>query len=365
MGVIVTSYHLRGNLASTVQPESISYEIHLDALSPPIPATPLFSSPETDVLILYAPMDGKTIGILKRADRKTANIRLAKTPIYAISYASGYGFSKTPGVITSWTGLINPIFPAWTTNVSYGAGQSGSPVVLDDGRVIGIVKGADAQGAAIGIIVPILFIPPQFWEPDSTVQASLAALPDTNDSTQVVVSTTVLSAAPRRVVDSVVLRRDPCDASSRVSMHVATNPGWSIEAASVALSQRSFKGKSLRAGVENLDSTSFDVVADMESAGTCNSVLGQGVAAGEPAIYEAELSYREAPLTAAPRQVIVAEAAAIRGVQLPVGSSSRPLEFALRAADGTLTPFTPSKSELRVSGGQAILDVGRAASAHQ
>lgn len=366
MGVIVTSYHLRGDLPQSVQPESISYEVHLDALSPPIPATKLFESPETDVLVLYAPVDGKPIGVLKRADRKSAKIDLAKTPVYAVSYASGYNFSMTPGVITSWSGPINPVFPAWTTNVSYASGQSGSPLVLEDGRVIAIVKGADAQGATIGIVVPILFIPPQFWESDTTIQNELAALPpDGSDPTSVVVSKVVVSAAPRTVVRTVVLQRAPCDPSAHVTAHFSASPGWSINKASIVLSQRAFKGKSLQYGTENVTSAGFDVAADMESNGTCNAVFGQGVAAGDPAVLEAQVKYKEAPDTPTARRVVVAEAAALTGLKLPVGKDAKQLDFALRAPDGSLKSFTPTKAELRVNGGQAVLDVGRVLSSHQ
>jgi len=112
MGLLVTSYHLREDLGAAVNTGSVKYEVHFDQFSGAVPAKNIYDSPEADILILYVPVSGRVINVLKPADPKSAKLEIAKTPVYAASFAAGYDFSLTPAVITSWSGPVRPLVPA-------------------------------------------------------------------------------------------------------------------------------------------------------------------------------------------------------------------------------------------------------------
>lgn len=330
-----------------------------------MPATEIYSSPAADILILYVPISDQHVNVLK-PDFNKSDIRLAKTPVYAASFAAGYNFSVTPGFVTAFDGPVRPVVvPAWTTNVNYAEGQSGSPLVLEDGRVIAIVKGADAGGAAVGIVVPVMFIPSQYWDPQSTAVQTIASLPEGAKPTRITVSKTVVTSEPRQIVRAFTLTRNACEPQVPNTIHFTATSGSTIDPNSIELTIRSFTGKELRgSSVSNATPAGFDVTADIVPSGMCAPVLPSLVQA-LAARYVAEVRYREQPNGPQPQEVVVAQTAAVPGVDLPVGKSTQGLTFTIQQPTGAKATFVPSGKDLKTIGGQKVLDVAKVLSKTQ
>jgi hypothetical protein len=330
-GVLITSYHLRGNLGAGVPEGTVNFTVHANAFAQGRPAKLLFASPETDIMILQVPVGPTDVKVLVPASKADARLKVASTPVYAAGYPSGYDYNVSAGTITSFTGPIKPVGVGWITSVSYPAGMSGSPVVVSDGRVVAVVKGADEGGTSLGVVVPVYHIPPQYWS--SATPAANAGQQKLPEGARLLVSGTVVSDAPRPVVKSITRTRSPCDRNAEQVIAVQPASGWRVDPGSVVISMRSFIGKSVDSGVRTVAGRT-EAFLTMEPQGTCQRIGDQEFAVGDGATFFGELRYVEVPLAPIARNSTLAIAASGLGkVPLPPGASD--LKAVLELPDGT------------------------------
>jgi len=216
-------------------------------------------------------------------------------------------------------------------------------------------KGADAGGSSTGLVVPVMFIPEQFWEADKNVQEGLEAFASGENQNRIVVSRTTLSSEPVSNSRTVEFSQQPCD-NSKKSLEINSKAGWRIDETSIVLKQRSFIGREALAQVTNVTPAGFKIEARLTPSGTCLNVFGRQTPVGPSALYIAELTFSEIPTTPVPRSSIVAEAANIEGLVLPLGTDDKALTFELETPNGKLTAFNPDKSELKTVRGYKMLE---------
>ena len=353
-GLLVTSDHLRTKLGPTVEPGSIEYRIHFDNFSLPIPARQIFSGPEVDLMLLYAPVGNRPIKILPPVSKNEANIILAKTPVYAISFVPGYPISVTPGVVTSFSGPVQPLIPSWLTNHSFSEGQSGSPIILSDGRVVAIAKASDANNPTIGIVVPVMYVPAQYWENSAAAAATRLVLASTNEPfSRLVISTSRLSSRPKSVAWPIEVSMTPCDDRNNRLSFKAT-PGWMIAPESIKLTTRKFSyGQNLKTEILTPRADGFELNITADGWGTC--VLN--VPVGATTSYQGELSYQEVPVSPTAQNVVLSDSVAVDGLKIPVGTPSDDLRYVLITKDGKQTPVVPKNSDFKGISGARTLDV--------
>jgi hypothetical protein len=359
-GMLVTSHHLIEKLGPTVHEPSIEFTIHFDAMSAAVPARKIYASPEGDVMVLYAPVGSRNVRTLKPARRSAADIRLSTTPVYAAGYAAGYDFSLDPGFVTSWNGPLRPLIPSWLTDHAFSEGQSGSPIVLADGRVVAVAKAADADNVARGIVVPIDFIPTQYWDETESgreVRGQAASLEQEGAVSEIVVMTELRSQRAREVAHPLDVSASPCDPQSR-TIAVPATQGWEIDTDSVVLSAVQVSGGTATAEPILRSPEAIAVKLDLTPSGRCLTVFGQPLPSRQTIRYRATLQYTERPRAAVTQDVVLVEAAALDGVQLPVGEG-RQLRYLVRSPNGALRAFRPRPSDLTRVDGTMVLDVGR------
>jgi S1-C subfamily serine protease len=153
-GFILTSYHL---LDKVVQFAGTNIKVSVslgDPEKPPITAAIVNGLQPLDVLLLKI-----------RATQPLTHVSLGKVDgvnlgdrIYTSGFHGEDPFSSE-GTVSNKFGPLG-IGYLWTVNMSVAAGQSGSPVYLADGTVVGILKGEDTGAAGVGYMVPIDFADP-------------------------------------------------------------------------------------------------------------------------------------------------------------------------------------------------------------
>lgn len=359
-GMLVTSHHLIEKLGPTVHPPSIEFSIHFDATSGAVPARKIWASPEGDVMVLYAPIGDRRVITLRPARRSVANIELRATPIHVAGFAAGYQFDVWPGLVISWNGPIDPLIPSWTTTLPLSEGQSGSPVVLADARVVAVARAADVGNAARGIVVPIDFIPTQYWDDTESgreVRSQAASIDEDSEMSDIVVMTQLRSQRARSVAHPIEEKASPCEPMSRTITVPATD-GWEIDPASISLSSVQVSGGTVRAETALQPSGDIAVKVEFTPTGRCLSVFGKPLPGRQSIHYKATLQYAERPKAAVRHDVVLVEAAALDGIQLPVGEG-RELRYFVRAPNGALQAFRPRPSDLTRVNGVTVLDVGR------
>lgn len=348
-GLLVTSYHVRGGLGGGVLDSTVTYDVHSDAFAQGRPAKLIYASPEADVMVLQVPVNVDETQVLRPVSRVAAKLSVGTTPVYAAGYPSGFNYNLTQGTITSFSGPVQPVDVGWTTNVSYPAGMSGSPLVIADGRVVAIVKGSDAGGGALGVVVPIFHIPQQYWSTAASAN-STSRLPD---GARLLVSGTIVSTAPRAVTKSLTLTRSPCEQNPETVVAVNAAEGWRLDPTSVVVSMRAFVGKSIATEVRS-DAGRTEAVVTMEPPGACQEIGGQQVPVGGSATFFGELKYVETPVAPITREVVLAIASGDLG-RVPIPAAARNLRALLEYPDGRRQALAVVNGDVSRGAGAATL----------
>lgn len=177
-GYLVTSYHLVSDLlAKGVDERTLTYTITVEGLSAhaPLEAVVAWKNDTVDLMVLRARIGSLKIRPLQPDFAARNEIRLTETPVFTGGYPGGYEFVVDKGYVKAFEGPADAAVPAWVTNMTFKEGQSGSPVVTEDGRVVAVVKAIDLDAASIGILVPIRDIPLNYWQSTDAEQAAPAA----------------------------------------------------------------------------------------------------------------------------------------------------------------------------------------------
>jgi hypothetical protein len=363
-GFLVTSNHVRTDLVG-VDDGTITYEIHFGPTSPDVvAAAPVFVNPAADVLVLYAPVGDRDVPILSPGNRTEVSAGITK--IYTVGYPSGYQFSIDEGIVKSFGGLIAPV-PAWTTNLNFKAGQSGSPIILANMHVIAIAKGNDADAASIGLVVPSRLVPDNYWDGTTVANAALVS-GSLEGVTRVSVQGIVPTSRPVKRETEIDLKNDACAGTSTKNYHVSASAGWKIDEASIDVKPVRTVGSSVKYVLTDRDPTGFTVAVELSNVGQCiklPTLLGSAggtIQSGVPAEFQGRATYVEVPDAPTPQLTTFASEAVLGKSQTPLPNLPlSDLQFSLATPQGQVKTFVPVPSELATKAGITYLDAGKAA----
>lgn len=358
-GFLVTSYHLRAELGD-VDERTVTYEVRFGPTSADIyAAAPIHINQAADFMVLYVSVGDRNIETFTLGTR--VGVRPGITPIYTVGYPAGYHYSVDIGVVRSF-GLTEAI-PAWSTNMTFKSGQSGSPIFLENFRVIAIAKGNDAASTSIGLMVPSQMIPTNYWDSSFTPAPNAAKFLSAGDSSslpRIAVQVALDEQAPVTRTATFSLRNELCDTSTSKSHRIAATPGWVIDPASINVEMLSFTGASSRYAVTERDPQGFTVSAEMNNIGKCLKIFGETIPSGVAAQFTGRVTYSEKPQAPALQYQTVSDTTAIGNVLTPLPNVPRDkLKFSLISPSGDVQAFEPTVAELKTRDGVLLLDTGR------
>jgi S1-C subfamily serine protease len=151
-GFILTSYHLLEKVDEKGGADTVRVSASLgDPQAPAVTAAIVNGLKPLDVLLLKI----RTTKPLQHLTLGTAEGLRVGDAIYTSGFHDTEPFSEQ-GTLSNTYGPLG-IGYLWTLNMAVAAGQSGSPVYLSDGKVVGILKGENMGAASVGYMVPIDF----------------------------------------------------------------------------------------------------------------------------------------------------------------------------------------------------------------
>lgn len=355
LGFIVTSAHLRKNLGK-VDEASITYEIYLDRFSAAgIAATSLYLSDPSDLMVLYAPVGGENIKPLSMSRKPISSIKLGETAIFTAGYPDGYGYTVNQGVITAFSGPVHNV-PLWATNLTFKEGQSGSPVYLASGEVIGIVKGVD-RNASIGLFVPAKTIPSNYW--DSGMDAAVVLAATSASAERLVASGTQLAVGPRDRTERAEFVNPPCTVSRRHVQRVLPSQGWAIDPDSVKLRTISIQAQNAEARVDAISAEGFELIVDVENTGKCLEINGIRIAQDIVGKYTGAVTFKERPKDAAEEKYTIAKAILVPGAKIPLGDiNPSNVALTITGPNGSRI-YIPKPGDIIREGGQQVLQIDK------
>lgn len=355
-GFLVTSLHLMRDLG-TVDEETVQYEVRFPPPSTAVfQAAPLFINPAADILVLYASVAHMDVQTLARGDRN--GVIPGSTSIFTMGFPAGYNISFDRGIIKSF-GAISPI-PVWSSNITFKNGQSGSPILLENGKVIAIAKGNDADATSIGLIVPIRLIPADYWDGLSADTAKALQVSETESggkADRVIIEAAAPALSTKITEKRTFLIDKSVPACGSISEHhvIPATAGWKIDPASAEVLLSSVAGGDGQASLQGASSEGLDIATDLKSNG-CIKYFGIATKAGLPARLVATVSYMETRVVSGAEFQTVSVVKAVVPVKVPLPNSGA-LRYSLVSEDGTSKPFTPKLNEISIKDGEKTLDI--------
>ncbi len=306
-GTLVTSYHLLRNLGS-YDPATLKVSIvYGDILSSaPRPAAIEFFDSARDILTLKTPEHPDGFRYLRYSDNAREQIQAGQTKVYTLGFPKGYPSHFTDsGIIKSFDGPPNLHF-LWVTDMEFKDGQSGSPVYLEDGSVIGIVKGIEKDFPKNSFIVPINYV------------KRLTAL-EANLSPSVI---RILARVKGKEVQQRELTRsfqetnNHCANNRDVKWQVQADEGWTIDTASVATKIDSITSNSSFIGITDLSSKGFSLSGVLRNNGECIRLFEQTIAKDGRGWLGVSATYKERKVSDSVQIVPIYKGTALPGIQI-------------------------------------------------
>jgi hypothetical protein len=363
-GYLVTTHHLLDKVVKDqkADPRTVTFQVRF-ANGDSLDASPVNDLPNFDLLVLMAQIGDREVRILKPAFRSSVHIVPGTTKIFTAGFPAGYQFTVDEGIIKNW-GPTGPVVE-WATNLNFKDGQSGSPILLEDNRVIAFAKADDADAATIGLVVPVSVVPQNYWDAlHDNSSASLAATISnsrTGMTPTVLVTTQEKPTASRIIHQSIALDNAACTGPRTRTFQFNASPGWEIKPDTVNLVPTQSTGRA-SASISNLAGNAVDVTVVVGNIGQCVNILGREAFGDQPGRYLGVVSYEEVPTNGAPSHpVTVSELAAAPNVSAPILTTRTPeqLNFELRTNTGETVSFHPTADELKKTKAGLVLDTGK------
>jgi hypothetical protein len=268
-GTVVSSYHVMSTLGTHITSDGVSFSVITGDViaSQQRPASLEYFDAIHDILVLKVPGDWDDVPYFRSAKRP-------------------HDVALT-GIIKAMNGPP-PLSYLWVTDMQFEDAQSGSPVYLEDGSLLGIVKGTEKLFPKNDFFVPVEYL--ENLIPAVLKTATTSAPQQTG---QLQISAAVFTKRTNTVqrVRDVSFSNPPCAPRQLNTIHVAAENGAQIDPTSVVLVDEAKSGST--AVVQNVRSNGFDVSVDLFSQGKCLTVFGKKVANDLPANFSGTVRWAE------------------------------------------------------------------------
>lgn len=339
-GDVLTSQHLiRRWLQQSCDPESLRVEVAEGRDGPWLAAEEIMSNERFDYMVLRVYVDGRTKQYFQRAANPRHDVTKLETPIYTSGFPGNDGYRSFRGLVTDFQGPPTPLnmLWMWRAALSSGDGQSGSPIYLANGQLIGIYRGDDAVREDEVYIVPIQHIAYPLEMPQTTLSLGRVVITQ-RFSSEFSVETTRAAA------------NSSCEPGRRLRWDFAAPEGWVIDPSSFVVTQRARGGNSRVIGTDLAGQDApTNVAVDVRVAnGVGFCALGFR---GDPGLLDVDVSYD----VSRTENVQALEYRAVPGSLLVVGGTDSPVQ-SIDLVDPNGVRHTYSREQL-LSGGPLRLEI--------
>lgn len=288
-GVVATSYHLLTKLGDY---DDATLEVHVvtggENVGVPRAAAPEYFDVRHDVLTLRIAEGASPFPHLTVRGSPRQSITLAATPIYTSGFPEGYPYLSDAGHVRAYNGSPPDLY-LWVTNMEFKPGQSGSPIYLDDGSVIGIVKGSERDSARNTFFVPAQYlerlVPPAAEDTPDAAAAGVVHIVEPTEETR---------SETRWRSRTFAETNAPCADPKPLAWRVTPTEGWRVEVDTIDLEPRRVSpGSQVKKEPHDAGEHGFTIRALLENTGQCLRDGERLVTEDAPGVVEVVAHYRE------------------------------------------------------------------------
>lgn len=325
-GTFVTNHHLISALGS-YERSTLKITVHMgDAYaSEKRPAEIDFRDAMKDLLVLRVRGSfGHSFSHVRPDFAHQADITLAQTPVYTMGFPEGYSYMTGDGKINAFDGPTGHFY-LWVTDMRFKSGQSGSPVYLQDGRIVGVVKGQERGFEQNNFIIPFRYVVRLAGPGYFSVARVTNSTPGGGNKSREDIMTALepeparikvyghvpAPSVERRTVSRIYQGTNlPCRPSEKLTWAVEATEGWMIDTSSIKTTVVQKAAKALFSGIDTVSKKAFALKATLENAGDCvRDPSGRVIDEDVPASLDLGVTYTELREVTVPKQRLLYEAA--------------------------------------------------------
>ncbi|ODB85609.1 hypothetical protein A3194_12290 [Candidatus Thiodiazotropha endoloripes] len=296
-GLLVTSYHTLSKLKKELgeyDEETLEFSVYQGSALSQIKWAAFQENfdPKLDLLSLNVQVGGGGVNYFKYDPQIESVVKLS-TEVYTYGYPEGYTYLNDKGVIKSFEGPAGNEH-LWVTSMEFKNGQSGSPVFLSDGRLLGLVKGAENSFQKNNFFVPVTSIDNLLGGRLERVVGSENNSPEEEiGRIKVVAKVEAVEPRERTMKRSFYERNSHCSGSRDIVWHVEASDGWKIDPRSIKTTITSQSSQSHFRGITNVNSDGFYLTGATRNNGDCIRVFGKVAAKDGRGWLGVDVSYKE------------------------------------------------------------------------
>jgi hypothetical protein len=311
-GHIVTSYHLISNLGdydpTTLKLSVITGDRYANKARP---AGLLYFEMDKDIAVLKTP-EGDGFRYLKYQQNARAAVENAK--VFTSGYPRDLPYKMDSGQINAFDGPGRDIH-VWMTDMVFVHGQSGSPVYLEDGAVIGVVKGTDKKIDKHNFLVPIDYFRHyvhMYSESTSSLPSSQPPSPSWPSAEAQPIGRLSITAhiasikiETRELEKTFQEQNEHCKQPKDIRWQVRSDEGWNIDTKSVHAEKTKASIYSDFSGVTDLNQSGFILTGKLRNNGDCVNAFGRVFAYDGRGYLSVKAQYTETREVNATKQIDV------------------------------------------------------------
>lgn len=271
-GNIATSRHVISKLGR-IDEETLRLFVVPDSFSDrEIDASVDWDDKLHDLLILRIPTAGHKVAPPQFASNAKDGINLGDTKVCTSGFPEGFSYMTDDGTVRSFDGPTGRYQYLWVTNMEFKEGQSGSPVYMENGQVIGVAKGSERDLPRNTFFVPLRYFPYNYIAArDVNRTTEFASNKKLSEPVTVALTAEVLDQ--KRIVTTrsvpYLMTGEHCASPQRMVSQIEATAGWSIDPKSISVEAKSQLGASYFEFARPKDAQTIEVASMIGNAGNC------------------------------------------------------------------------------------------------
>lgn len=297
-GLLVTSYHILNRLKNELgdyDEETLEFSVYQGSAISQKRWTAFRDNfdPKIDLLSLNVQVGAGGVNYFKYDPQIENKVKLTSTEVYTYGYPEGYAYLNDIGVIKSFEGPVGNEH-LWVTSMEFKNGQSGSPVFLNNGKLLGLVKGTEKGFAKNNFFVPVASIDNLLGGRLERV-GSISGNSSLAETGRIKVVAKLKAIEPReRLMKRSFYERNPhCTGNRDIVWHVKASEGWKIDPNSITTTITTNSSQSHFRGITNVNGDGFYLTGAIGNSGECIKVFGKIAAKDGRGALGVDVSYKE------------------------------------------------------------------------
>lgn len=306
-GLFLTSYHIVSKIKQELgefDQETLKFVVYQGSTISSISREAFIDSfdKNLDLLSLNVQVGGGGVDFFKYDPHVEDKVELSSTDVYTYGYPEGFTYLNDKGIIKSFEGPAGNEH-LWVTSLEFKDGQSGSPIFLKEGKLLGLVKGTEKGFPKNNFFIPVANID-HFLGGRLTREGAVSdSLLSTVGRMKILAKIKTVEPRERQLQRSFYERNEHCASNRDIVWRISASEGWEIDTKSITTEVTTNSSQSHFRGITDVNQSGFYLTGAIRNNGDCIYVFGNVVARDGRGALGVNVKYAETQNVTADKEI--------------------------------------------------------------